>query len=195
MAKIKCFKCGNEGEPGVVNFTDEWFCKVCNSSNYAVIEGVGQTPSSGLPSAGKWKQEEFDFLLNACQLADSHERLSGCIDLAAKTLNRDSKAVFRILWGLAVRITQIDYEPGLARNKRVSNEPTFFDIQMIRWAAGNHTKDKRQRSGRADETYMVKLLESNHGEGEGNQFVCCLGKRHTALDMMGMFVSKHNPLS
>lgn len=105
-----------------------------------------------------WKQEEFDILLNTCQIADSHERLNGCIDIAADVFGREPKAVFRILWGLAVRITNIDYEPGPVRIAREGKGPNFFDIQMIRWAANNSTKDKRQRSGRSDEAYMAKVL-------------------------------------
>lgn len=103
-----------------------------------------------------WTQEEFDTLLNEVLPADSYERMVGLCDLVGRRLGRDGDAVMRIMWGLALRITKIDYTPSPTRTPR--KLPTFADIQMIKWATRGKSKDVRRKAGPADSEYMARVL-------------------------------------
>lgn len=103
-----------------------------------------------------WSQEELDYALNTILKADSFERMNGLAHVVGKKLQRDTDAVMRILWGLAVRITSVEYEPGPSREQRTDS--TSADIQMVIWATRAKTKDKRRIKGPADSEYMAKVL-------------------------------------
>lgn len=122
-----------------------------------------------------WTQEEIDYALSQVLPAHSVERFKGLCQTVASALNRTPKSVERIIWGLATRITMIDYEPGPARHPR--STPTFCDIQIIKWAAEAHVKDKRRRNGPADCLHLSKItghslsvteeLWKTHGPAKG----------------------------
>ena len=103
-----------------------------------------------------WTQEEIDWTLNLVLPADSIERFKGLCQIAGDALSRTPDSIDRVVWGLATRITMINYEPGPTRTARTGI--SFLDIQIIKWAAEAHVKDKRRRNGPADTLFLSKVI-------------------------------------
>lgn len=114
--------------------------------------------SSPVSGGQHWSQQELDYALNVLLEADSTERYLGLCVLVGDHLNREAKAVHRIIWGLATRITNTKYQPGPCRNPREGDDVTFCDIQIIKWATSSHTHDKRRKDGPSTPEHLAGIL-------------------------------------
>lgn len=103
-----------------------------------------------------WTQEQIDLVLNIVLPADSSERFKGLCQTVGEALSRTPDSIDRVVWGLATRITMINYEPGPTRIPRKGI--SFLDIQIVKWAAEAHVKDKRRKNGPADILFLSKVL-------------------------------------